>query len=141
MTKNRYQKAIDKNETSIKNELLQRGYHVEDKYDDLLIFDRIFSKMWQLEVKTHNPVQANGKIQSGYIKDKQYKQLCKANNCYFIGWDIENIIKYITKPDKIMFSDGIINPFYFSKRFKEWLTVKELKRLRESKDTRKWFNL
>jgi hypothetical protein len=135
-----HQQSVDKNELEIIKALEAKGCFVVRGMDDFLAYcqregyfnpDAIF----QVEVKNESPFNKNGTLKVGKIKDSQYKMLCYANDFYLIGWTTSGIIDYIY--DINFPKDIIINPTDFQNNYKEWLTPKELNRLRQ----KKWWSL
>lgn len=129
-----YAKRVDANQPAIVEELRNRGYSVELDKDDIIVGYRYDSKWF--EIKTHNPIQKNGKIEVGFIKDSQYEILCNYKGQYHIVWYIEQIFSefhdFRKRKSKSLEGAGI-TPTKFQKNYKKWLTTKELNRLRQKK--------
>lgn len=134
-------KKIDKNQPQIVKNLRKFGFSVELDKDDIIVGKHGKTK-W-IEIKDGSPFQNNGKIKVGFIKDSQFRLLCEWQGQYNICWDVEQITKLfeIRLPFyKGRHEEGIF-PYMFQCYFKEWLSDKELLRLRTSDKTKGWFNL
>ena len=129
-----HQQSVDKNELEIIKYLEDKGYFIVRSMDDFLIY--LKSGLVQVEVKNETPFNKNGTLKVGKIKDSQYKMLCYANSAYVILWSYQQAHNYLIEGFKFK-CDDVITPLYFREKYKEWLTDKELKRLRNEK----WFNL
>ena len=129
-----HQQSVDKNELEIIKALEDAGIFVVRHMDDFLAYTKD-DELIQVEVKNESPFNKNGTLKSGKIKDSQYKMLCYANLCYIIVWSKEDALIYIHKDNG---GENVgITPIDFKRHYKEWLTTKELNRLRQLP----WWNL
>ena len=130
-----HQQSVDGNELEIINYLEDKGYFVVRSMDDFLVYDND-ECLNQVEVKHKSPFNKNGTLRNGFIKDSQYKMLCHANSSYIIIWNKYQAIDYI-ECIKGVNRASVITPDLFRFHHKDWLTPKELNRLRQLS----WWNL
>ena len=129
-----HQQSVDKNELEIIKALEEYDLYIVRSMDDFLVYSSSFLR--QIEVKTESPFNKNGTLKVGKIKDSQYKMLCYANDSYIILWTKEQALDYLV-PDGYFGKEEPIFPEDFRLMHKEWLTTKELNRLRQLP----WWNL
>ena len=130
-----FQQSVDKNELEIIKALEGVGLFVVRGMDDFLAYTKD-DELFQVEVKTESPFNKNGTLKVGKIKDSQYKMLCYANLNYIIVWNKRQALSYIYSSGGADIEDEI-TPDSFRYNYKEWLTHKELNRLRQLP----WWNL
>ena len=125
---------VDSNQGEIVKAFEKLGCFVKTGMDDILVF---YGDYWvkQVEIKVKSPFQKNGKIEADFIKDSQYHMLCYANDCYVILWTIDQATNLVVYSEG--FNKHIITPDRFRRHYKQWLSTKELNRLRQ----KPWWNL
>jgi hypothetical protein len=129
-----HQQSVDKNELEIIKVLEDEGYFIVRGMDDFLVYSQC-GDLTQVEVKTESPFSNNGTLKAGKIKDSQYKMLCYANESYIVLWTKEQALSHFCEWDND--NDTYMYPHEFRDNYKEWLTPKELNRLRQLS----WWNL
>ena len=130
-----HQQSADGNELEIIKALENKGLFIVRHMDDFLAYDND-ECLTQVEVKNESPFNKNRTLKVGKIKDSQYKMLCYANDSYIIIWTKEQALSYLHNVGGCDI-ESEITPDLFRIHHKEWLTPKELNRLRQ----KPWWNL
>lgn len=130
-----HQQSVDGNELEIIKVLEIEDCFVVRGMDDILVYAP-YDYLYQIEIKTESPFNKNGTLKVGKIKDSQYKMLCHANSYYAVIWTKDQAIDLIIR-GQLNPNEWPIMPRAFKKNYKEWLTPKELNRLRQ----KTWWNL